>query len=122
MKVQLPVRWSDHRKPSNNSEAYLRKIIDGEEPTEDEEIEYVYGSLIIDTKDIRSYNDIDEEHCILRTYFNDSYCVALNFEDLKQVMSELTGDNITIIRKMEAKKSAPRKPKKGGSKEDDLLL
>lgn len=118
--IQLPVRWSDMKKPSEDETEFLRRIIDGEESGQG--IEFVYGSVVLDTKDIRAYNDLDERHCILRTYQSDSYCVALGLEELKQVMTEMTGSNITIIRRVESKEV--KKPRGGGKKkeDDDLLL
>lgn len=126
-KIQLPVRWSDHKRPSNKKEeeeAFLKRIISGDEDGED--VEFVYGSVVLDTKDIRAYNDLDDSHCILRTYYNDSYCVALGLDELKQVMTEMTGENITVIRKVPAKAEPkvkkPKPPKDDKKDEDDLLL
>jgi hypothetical protein len=99
-----------------NSKDILKKML--QENEEQSEIEYVYGSVVMDTKDIRAYNDLDENHCILRTYFNDSYCIGLGIDDLKSVMAELTGENITIIRKLDGN---TRRDVETDS-EDDFLL
>lgn len=128
VKIQLPVRWSE-RKSGSSDEAQLRRLLRGEEDPEaisEESIEHIYGSVVLDTKDIRAYNDLDADHCILRTYYNDSYCVALGLDALKQVMVELTGENITVIRKQPITDIPKKvqKPKKKDDKkdEDDLLM
>lgn len=118
MFVQFPIRWSD-RKQLSEEEELARKAIDGEDKPDD--IEYSYGNVILDIDDIRGYNDIDENHCIIRTYQNDSYCIALRFEDLKNIMTELTGKSITIIAKKEI---GPKKEKKTKKKDndDDIII
>jgi hypothetical protein len=128
MKIQLPVRWSERRNASSD-EAYLKRLIRGEEDGEavsPEEVQHIYGSVVLDVKDIRAYNDLDDDHCILRTYYNDSYCVALSLDVLKQVMVELTGENITIIKKQISDKPVaakkPKPKKKDEKDENDLLI
>lgn len=124
MKVQLPVRWSDHKKLDKDVEQ-LKRLLEGEESPESE-VEYMFGSVVLDTKDIRAYNDLDEDHCILRTYFNDSYCIALGLDNLKSIMAELTGENVVVIQKVELKPTGKKKrPRKGDgsiSPEDDLII
>lgn len=123
MKVQFPVRWTDKKKLDRDEDLTRRAL---QESPEEEvvEVEYTYGNAVIDTKDIRTYNNLDDEHCIVRTYFNDSYCVVIPFEDLKNIMVELTGEQITIIRKVVQSpiKKVPKKPKPPKSDEDDLIL
>jgi hypothetical protein len=125
MKVQLPVRWTDKKK-IDDQEAYIRRLVEGEEAeaASKGEIEFVYGNIIMDVDDIRNYNDYDAEHCILRTYQDDSYCIAIPLDDLKRIMVELTGQSITVIRK-QIVSEIPKKPKKKKGDtppEDDLLL
>jgi hypothetical protein len=121
MKVQFPVRWTDRKLPLDSSDAYIKRVIDGEE-VPSAEPSYTYGTVVLETKDVRCYNDMDANHSILRTYFNDSYCIAIGFEDLKRLMVEITGENITIISKAEDKPKRPKRKNDNINPDDDLLI
>lgn len=122
MKIQLPVRWVE-KKEIDEDEATLKKLLDPEaKPDEDlTEEDFTYGKIVLDTKDIKSYNELDEEHVIVRTYAPESYCIAVGFEDFKKIMIELTGESvITIEKKVVTKeKQKPSKKKKDSPKKDE---
>lgn len=112
MQVQFPIRWTDKKKLSKDEEITRRALSDADDPFVEIPTEYSYGTIVLDTKDIRNYNDLDDGHCTLRTYQGDSYCINVPFEDLKKIMVELTGQSITLVRKQNVALKPPVRRKK----------
>lgn len=121
MKVQLPVRWLE-KKEMDDELRNLKKLIEGEEI--EGEAEFTYGRLVLDTKDIKSFNELDEDNVIVRTYTPESYCIAIPFEDFARLYSELTCEMITKVERKEKKVRAPKKkdnPKPPSPDDEDFL-
>jgi hypothetical protein len=119
MKIQFPVRWTDKKKLDKDEKLTRNALIEDPEDLEGP-VEYSYGSLVLDTEDIRGYNDIDENHCVIRTYQGDSFCVAIRIEELKSILVELTGENITIISRVPPK--SEKKPKRKKDNDNDIII
>lgn len=100
MKIELPIRWKGTRELSDD-EQLQRRVLNQEE----EEIEFSYGFITLDTADIRTWNPSDENCITLRTYFEDAYTIAIEHEEFNKLWTQLTGQDIVRIRMKEVKKS-----------------
>lgn len=100
--VELPVRWSEEIENEDGSVTSSHS----------------YGRIVINLKDIRNYNIMDENHTIVRTYQNDSYCINLPFETFKDLVSNFTGMTIHVINVV----INEEKPKRRKKNDDDMLM
>lgn len=118
MKVQFPVRFVDEgdRDPE---EEQLRRLVDGEEALVPIEEKYTYGDIIMDTRDIRIINRLDDKNSVIRTYHQDMFVIPIPFNDLKLLVIELTGENITVVRSFRVEEEKPEEEKKKKRKKKD---
>ena len=118
MKVQLPVRWLE-KKLMDDELLRIKRLVEGiEEPVE--ETEFTFGRVVLDTKDIKSFNELDGDSTIVRTYTPESYCIAVPFEEFSKLYTELTAEMITIVERREPKKlKAPKKKNPPSTKDED---
>lgn len=100
MKLELLIRWAEKiQDPDKIEEIKARRIITGDEDDMNaESTTYSYDYIVLDTKDIKSFHRLDEEHFILKTYSEDAYCVKLPYEAFKDAYTQLTRKTITELR------------------------
>lgn len=114
MKIEFQARWANLKqpKPIDQQEKELQMLIHGHDISEDEielEIEYHYTPMFLDTDDIKSGNEFDAEHTVLRTYDNDVYTVKTNYEHIKQIYMHITGQEIRKVTDFVFEKAVPMK-------------
>jgi hypothetical protein len=100
MKVEALVRWSELKFTGNNEseEAYLKRLVDGEEPKNKAEIFYEYSPMVFDTDDISRFNrSNDKEHTTLRFKDGDGYVIKYPYADFMEFYIESTGKTVTSL-------------------------
>lgn len=98
MKIQVQARWIDNSpKSEDKEELKLKRLIEGDDDDQEEDLNYVYHPLVLDTKDIKSFNELDERHSTIRMYGGDMFTILVSFEGFKEVLMSLTQENINII-------------------------
>ena len=100
MKIELLIRWAEKTQdPDKLEEINARRIITGEEDDFNaESTTYSYDYIVLDTKDIKSFHRLDDDHLILKMYSEDAYCVKLPYESFKEAYTQLTRKTITELR------------------------
>jgi len=128
MKIELMVKWTDVREDEDFKEELKMKKLLGEiedgEPIKQEKV-VTYGPLVIDAKDIKSFNWVDDNHTVIRMYDGESYCINMPYEIWSEVFIRITGETIIkytdiAIRKKEEPKRRSRKEDK--DEEDNINL
>lgn len=120
MRVTLPIRWIE-KKNVDPGEALLNKLINGEEPQITEGT-FVYGKINLDTEDIYTFNDFDDAHAIMRMKSGEFYVIAIPFDELEKIYTEITGKIVTKVEKKIVKEKKAKRKDEDVSKDDDMLL
>lgn len=119
MILELPVRWTEEDKETENLENILGDKADVKK-------KYSYGKLLIEAGDIGPYYDIDENHTMINDRLGKMYCVVIPISHFKKIITEVTGKAIMVIQVKEEDTSRSRRPRGGGipppSSEDDDML
>lgn len=101
MKIEALVRWSSFSvKQQDSTEAYLKRLVDGEESEQDirAEVVHEYSPLVFDMDDVSRFNKAnDPDHTTLRFYDSDVFVVKIPYEQFRDLYSEQTGKVILSV-------------------------
>lgn len=96
MRIELLARWVDTESETDKEDERIRRLVEGEE-AEPKAVKFVYEPIVMDTKDIKNFNRLDEEHTTIRLYPQESYVVKLPYDIFKEVFEAETGQVIKSI-------------------------
>lgn len=106
MIIEFLNRWSKLRSVSHQlseeerAEQEVRRIISGEIEKEDMgpsvELEFEYGKVTLRVEDIKSLNEYDKEHTVLRTYDGDLYTAKCPYSKMKKIYEDSVGKVTSI--------------------------
>lgn len=94
MMVELLVRWTDIQKVhTDETEAYLKKIIDGDEDQHhNAKVVYSYSAMTFNIRDVIRFNKAgDAQHTTIRFADNTSNVVKVTYRDFQKLYVETTG-------------------------------
>lgn len=117
MKVEFPVRWETSKKVSPEEEEVMRILNNSES---EEAVTFHYDLIVLDLKDIRSFNKLDANHTVLRTFQNENYCIGVDYNRFLNLWTDLTGEAIMRLGKVEIDEDKPKRKKKKG--DDDIFM
>ena len=116
MQLELPIRWDETDKKEEELNELLNKPINTKKHT--------YGRLLIDSADIGPYYDLDDHTTMINDRLGKVYCVMIPLDQLKKILTEVTGKAIMSIQVREEKIQKPNKPptnRRSSNDEDDIL-
>jgi len=101
MMIELMVRWTEMRiKPTDQNEAQLKKLIEGEpQPEFTPEFFYEFSPMVFEMSDVARFNrSHDKKSTTLRMKDGEGFVVNLSYEEFKALYTECTGHAIVVVK------------------------
>lgn len=97
--VELLVRWVNMEvAPIDEDEAYIKKLVKGEDSVRNPKFSYDYSPLTFNMKDVLRFNEASDKMCTtIRFADNESCVVKIEYKAFQQLYMECTGTTIHLV-------------------------